>query len=279
MNIVAGPGALYLETETGQPGTNNVLVGIESFSTSTEVSKILAPNLMTVVGSEIAHTQLAYADGWLWLYGHTADKDELLQISPSRGAVVRSIADVPAIGGTEPLIAAGPGGIWLAGGPGGPAAPAFVLSSPTASGVIRELPAVAGSITVEWLAPVARRMWVGGAAVSTGLHAAPFERIVSLNRSGAVTRKSPLENFGSAPIAVGRQRWTVGPGGTGGCAGQPIWRVNPTTLRTSLVTTLHPRSDPCLDGGYRTVAGVGGAVFVLDGAGGVSPAYLYRVKP
>ncbi|HVC69894.1 MAG TPA: hypothetical protein VNC61_06470 [Acidimicrobiales bacterium] len=276
MNIVAGNGALYLETEASQPGSNSVDIGIESFSTTTERSTFLSRHLMTVVGSEIAHTQLAYADGWLWLYGDT-DHDVVLQISPTSGAVVRTLTGVPAIGGTEPLVAAGPGGIWLAGGPGGPPAPAVVASDPSTGNTIQALPGTT-SATVEWLAPVNARMWKGEANVPQGQHRSLTERIVVVNGSGAFVKRSPVEGFGSAPVAVAGQLWTAGPGGSG-CARQPIWRVDPTTLRTTVIATLRPTSDPCLTPSFRSVAGTGGALFVLDGAGGSAPAVLYRVKP
>jgi hypothetical protein len=276
MNIVAGQDHLYLETVEDSPD-NGHAIRIESVSTADETSTVFGPVVMTVVGSEIAHTQLGYADGWLWLYGYT-DGPEVVQISPTTGAVVRTVTDVPGIGGTEPIIAAGPGGIWLAGGPGGPGGPAFILSSPTAGGVIREFPAAPPSRTVEWLAAEAGRMWIGEADAPVGPHPSPTEHIVVVNRSGDVLQRSPVEDYGSAPVTVAGQLWTVGPGGTG-CATQPIWRVDRASLRTSVITTLAPPSDPCLTPSFRSVTTAGGALFVLDGAGGSAAEVLYRVTP
>jgi len=309
INIVAGQGQLYLETETGQRGTNNVVLGIEAFSTSTHLSRILTPDVMTVVGSADAHTQLAYADGNLWLYGYT-NHAEVVQVSPDSGAVVQTFTTgVPEIGGTEPLIAAGPGGVWLAGGAGGSSALARLSEFPTAlEWVLTPEPAALlsptpATTTVEWLATVAGRLWVGEATTASGgPHPALVERIVVLDSSVtggrvevqgsavekgspadvvegsvSVVKRSPAEDFGVAPVSVGKDVFSVGPGPS--CGSQPVWWVNPSSLRTSVVSTLHPSVDPCLsEGTFRSVTSTGQAVFVLDGSAGTAPAMLYRIE-
>jgi hypothetical protein len=63
MNVAAGPGQLFVETEGGVPGTNDIPIHIEAISLIRHTSTVYTPVAMTVVGSEIAHTQLAYADG------------------------------------------------------------------------------------------------------------------------------------------------------------------------------------------------------------------------
>ncbi|HEY7948668.1 MAG TPA: hypothetical protein VID75_13400, partial [Acidimicrobiales bacterium] len=257
MNVAAGDGRLYLETARSQPD-NSYLIQIETFSLSDHSSTVFAPVVMTVFGSEIAHTQLAYVDGNLWLYGYT-NKAEVVRISPATGGVDDTFTiGVPEIGGTEPLISAGPDGVWLAGGAGGSAALARFSDFPTAlEWTLAPLPATTltsapDSTTVEWLATVAGRLWVGEASSSsspsprsplveriTVLESADtFSRRVVVTGPVRVVKRSPAEEYGLAPVTVGNEVLSVGPGQT--CRSQPIWKVDPSTLRTSVVTTLHP---------------------------------------
>jgi hypothetical protein len=308
MNVAAGGGELYLETAQSQPD-NSYRIHIETFSVSARSSTVLSPVAMTVFGSEIAHTQLAYADGWLWLYGYT-NGAEVVQVSPSSGAVVNTFTTgVPEIGGTEPLISAGAGGVWLAGGPGGSSTLARLWVPPTGlEWVLTPLAASISSLpdttTVEWLGTVAGRLWVGeaGPAVSPAHPNTLAERIVVLDSPGSgqsgegrgslgvkespnvevlgsvsVVKRSAVENFGLAPESVGGEVFSVGPGQT--CGIQPIWRVDPSSLRTSVVTTLHPPVDPCWgEESFRSVTSTGGAVFVLDSSDGPAPGVLYRIE-
>jgi hypothetical protein len=257
---------------------------------------------MTVFGSEIAHTQLAYVDGNLWLYGYT-NKAEVVQVSPANGAVVDTFTTgVPEIGGTEPLISAGAGGVWLAGGAGGSASLARLSAPPTAlEWTLAPLPVTTltsapDATTVEWLGTVAGRLWVGEATFPSSPNSSNnprptlVERIVALESSGSasgraevigsarVAKRSPAEEYGLAPVTVGDEVFSVGPGQT--CRSQPIWKVDPSTLRTTVVTTLHPPFDPCLgEVSGRSETSAGGALFVLDSTGGPTPAVLYRVEP
>ena len=286
-NVVAGDGQLYLETEVTQPDDSNP-IRIETFSLSDHRSKVLTPVAMTVFGSAIAHTQLAFADGWLWLYGPTAQGAEVVKIAPATGAVVATLRGVPEIGGTEPLIVAGPGGVWFSGGPGG--SPTLALASPmvdaagaSAKTTLRLVPAEGPeAATVEWMADVEGRLWMGelgGVAIPAHFsHGALAESIVVLGRSGAVVTASPVEDYGQAPVVASGEVLSVGPGGS--CDSQPIWRVNGTSLVTTVVGRLRPPFEPCLgQGSYRNVAVAGGAVFVLDSTGGSQPAVLYRIRP
>jgi len=287
INMVAGGDTLYLEHEAERSGSNDVEITIETISVSTHVSTVLTPVAMTVVGSERAHTQLAYADGWLWLYGYTGTA-EVDQISPTTGAVVHTFTNgVPGIGGTEPLISGGPGGVWLAGGPGGSSALALLSSSAPSDALgwtLTPVPApspesATASSTVEWLVAESGRMWVGEATETSGPSLpggdALSERIVVLNGSGTVERRSPVEDIGSSIEAMDGDLYTV----DAPCGTQSIWRVDRSSLRTSLLTRLRPALDPCLSVGYRSVAGTGRAIFVLYGAGGSHGTVLDRIEP
>jgi hypothetical protein len=281
MNVVAGGGALYLETEKSRPD-NSYLIHIERFSLATKTSTVLPAVAMTVFGSEIAHTQLAYVGGRLWLYGTTTGS-RVVQVSPTTGAMVRTYSDVPDIGGTEPLISSGPGGeVWLAGGPGGSPTPAVISRSPTvvAPVPVKGLSPGEGGSTIEWMAPVGGNVWVGVAAATDtlGQTSAPLiEHILKVDRAGAVIGRSRAEDFGSAPLSVAGTLFSVGPGQS--CADQPVWHVDVSTLRTTLATTLHP-ADACgSEGSFRYVAAAGGSLFVLDTTGSGTGAELYRIKP
>src|SRR5271165_2337897 len=80
---------------------------------------------MTLVGSAIAHTAMVYGDGALWLWGYGASggpgtgRDEVVQIPPSTGAVLRAVTGARGIGGIQPSMVVADGGLWLAGGAGG----------------------------------------------------------------------------------------------------------------------------------------------------------------
>ncbi|MGH9016343.1 MAG: hypothetical protein ACRDY1_01225 [Acidimicrobiales bacterium] len=302
INAVAGAGKLFLETEQATPGTNDTSIHIEAVSPATDASTVFAPVDMTVVGSEIAHTQLAYADGWLWLDGYVGGQ-RVVQISPTTGGVEKVFSTgVPEAGGVEPVVVGGAGEVWLAGGSGGSPTGAVIWAAPTAlEPTLVPLPPFtkgpgSAPVTVWWMAPVAGRMWVG-LVTETAEAGAPGGRLteriavldvhgtVRLGRSGresdaggtVVARSGPV-SYGGAPVVASGQVFSVGPGTS--CRSQPVWRIDPATQRTTEVARLHPPFDPCLAGeSYRSVTVAGGDVFVLDTEGGPGSGVLYRIRP
>jgi hypothetical protein len=69
MNVAVGPGALFLDTAVADVKSQTYAIHIERFSMSTHTSTVFpAVSATLLLGSDIAHTQLAYADGSLWLY-------------------------------------------------------------------------------------------------------------------------------------------------------------------------------------------------------------------
>ena len=125
VDITAGDGHLYLLTNTFVPHTAATRqLRIEVFDTKNHTAKVLAPVDMTMVGSAIAHQALAFGDGTLWLYGYGGPASpEVVQISPSSGAVLAMTNSVPTIGGGSSRCRSNFGGLWLAGGPAGSAEP------------------------------------------------------------------------------------------------------------------------------------------------------------
>ncbi len=118
-NVTAGPGAIFLETTVASVKSETYAIHIERFSTSTHVSTVFGTVSATMVlGSDIAHTQLAYLAGSLWFYAWFNGRAEVLELSTGTGAVERVFRSVPQIGGTEPIIVGTPGYVWLAGGAG-----------------------------------------------------------------------------------------------------------------------------------------------------------------
>lgn len=279
-NAVAGGGHLYLETETGQPGTNDWLVHIESVSLAQPSSVVLAPVDVTVVGSEIAHTQLAYANGHLWLDAYSSDRGQtVVEIAPASGVVVGTFTGVPPGGGVEPLLTAGPGGVWAAGGAGGSTSPAVVNGVGT--GAVHVLPPVVASNengTIEWMAPVGALMWLDVATFtpSQGLRQTQMEeRLVEMDSAGTVVRRSGVEALGSSLVTVGGNLYSVGDADS--CAVVHVYRVDPASLHAAVVATLRPPGASCLGGSERPVAAVGGSLYVLNPTS--SGSVLYRYTP
>jgi len=89
-NLTVGGGALYLETSVADVKHQAYLVHIERFSLSTHRSVVFrAVSVTMFLGSDIAHTQLAYADSSLWLYTMPkgSHSTALLKLSPTDGHV------------------------------------------------------------------------------------------------------------------------------------------------------------------------------------------------
>jgi hypothetical protein len=272
-NVTAGNGSPFLETAVADVKSQTYAVHIERFSTSTHTSTVYrAVSATLILGSDIAHTQLGYAGGSLWLYAQ-GTSPEVLRLSASSGAVEHDYASVPQSGGGEPLIAGTSGYVWLAGGAGTGADFVRVDLGDRAESTVR----LGGNYASVYDMLGAGRqlyfLYLGGRTASDARALGSF--IGHLGPDGTVLGRSPEERAGTTLVEGSGQLFTVGPGLT--CtAGLPVWRVGPGTLRTTMVTTLNPPGDPCdWDNGYRPAAAAAGSVFVLYSAS--SAAVLYRV--
>lgn len=274
-NVTAGKGSLFLETAVAHVKSQTYAVHIERFSTFTHTSTVYrAVSATLFLGSDIAHTQLGYEAGSLWLYAQRTSP-EVLRLSASSGAVEHDYASVPQTGGGEPLIAGTSGYVWLAGGAGTGADFVRVDLGDGATSTVRPGGHYASAYDMLGVGRQLYFLYLGGRTGSAAQALGSF--IGHLSSDGTVLGRSPEEQAGTTLVEGSGQLFTVGPGLT--CtAGLPVWRVDPGTLRTTMVTTLSPPGDPCdWDNGYRPAAAAAGSVFVLYSAS--SAAVLYRVTP
>ncbi len=201
--IASGNGRVYLLVDRVQPDTNTRDYQIEVFDPATLSAQVLPPVVLQNVGSAVAHTDLSFGDGSLWLYGYAlGGKTEVVQISPETGAVENTIGNAPQIGGVYPAVVANGAGAWLAGGPGGPAQLDWIHAG---SGATTNLSLVSGGRTgsILWLSAVAGLVWAGvaryGGAPGTTVVST---RLVALNGQGHVAVRSPWEAVGLYPVVA-----------------------------------------------------------------------------
>ncbi|HUB69078.1 MAG TPA: hypothetical protein VL984_01515 [Acidimicrobiales bacterium] len=282
-NVAANGSSLFLEVATPDIKADLYIVRIEEFSmTSGESQMLPAVSARLFLGSDIAHTQLAFADGALWLYleGQPA---RVLELSPSTGGVVRVFRPVSPVGGAEPLITASHGYVWLAGGAGSGAdferidaadgtSQTYDLGGGYSS--VYDIFAVGGRVYFLYLAPVTRAE--GSKERQTTAQPVQLGSFVGeLSSQGRLVKASREEEVGGMLADVRGQLVSAGPGSA--CTGpEMVWRINAKTLATTVFTTLGVPGDSCLnEAGPREVATAGSALFVLY-AGGSGATSLYR---
>jgi hypothetical protein len=275
-NVAVGANQIYLTDVTYVGDSNDEQIQIERFNTVTRRATVLAPVDMTLAGSSIAHTSMIYDDGSLWLWGYGAPggpgtgRDEVVQISASSGAVLRTIRGVPDIGGIQPSMVVADGSLWLSGGAGG--GPTVERITPTASAptVVYTTPS---NSSVLWLAAVGTRIWAE--EVTAGPD--PGTHLVVLSADGhQILGTTPShQNFAeTAAVGTGSQLWAIGAGES--CSGPlQLWRINATTGEAKSVLTLLSSGEPC-DANAR-VAVSGQRVFALV-SGTPTRTVLYRVS-
>ena len=274
-NLTAGAGAIFLETTVANVKSETYAIHIERFSTSSHISTVFRTVSATMfLGSDIAHTQLAYVAGLLWFYAWLPEGAEVLELSAKTGAVERVFRSVPQIGGAEPIITGAGGQVWLAGGAGSGADFLRIDVRSGASRVVRlpgryasvyNLASAGGSLFLLYLVYPSTTV-----SARTGLpsHVAHF------NTNGKLLGVSPNEQVATWLVPLSGRLFAVGPGTS--CAPPAlVQEVNERTLRTSVIARLFPPGGPCAsESVYRSVGAVGHSIFVLFGG---PPASLYRV--
>lgn len=107
-DIAAAGGQVYLLASEFVPGTAATRqLHLEVFDPRTGEARVLSPDVMSIVGSGIAHTAFAAGDGALWLYGYQMlAGPQVVRISPQTGMVTATFKSVPEIGGLYPTVAA-----------------------------------------------------------------------------------------------------------------------------------------------------------------------------
>jgi hypothetical protein len=286
-NVTAGPGAIFLETTVARVKSETYAVHIERFSTSTYISTVLGTVSATMfLGSDIAHTQLAYLAGSLWFYAWFNGRAEVLELSTSTGAVERAFRSVPQIGGTEPIIVGTPGYVWLAGGAGSGAdflridvrsGASRTVEFPGRFASVYELASSGGSLFFLYLGYRSSTAPSRTSPTSTSSRSVALTAgVAHFNANGELLKVSPDEQLGTWLVPLWGSMFSVGPGGS--CAPPVfVWRVDEQTLRTGVVTRLWSPGNPCLDeSSFRAVGAAGHSIYVLFSGPAAS---LYRVTP
>ena len=278
--VAVGKAHLYLTAVTYVKGTSDSKqIRLVRFDTTTGHATAMRPVDATVYGSEIAHTTMTYGNGSLWLYGSANTQGsrgvDVVQISPTTGAVIRTIIGVPDIGGTQPAIAANEGGLWLGGGAGGPPNLDWLAPGSRTLSAVYTAPSP-GSIL--WLSAIGNKVWAVVATYKNNGQVILI-RLIAFDASGKVVVKSPPEQLGDGPlVGSGDRLWTVGVGSN--CKEpQRLWAVDSSTGKSVGNTTLHSPIEPCLtENNGSQLAVVGRSVFVLDATGAAAPAsVLFRI--
>lgn len=279
INATAGDGAVFLETAFADVAAGTYDIRIERFDTTAHSAVVFAAVSATVfLGSAIAHTQLAFASGSLWLYVDTPGPDghpEVAQLSAHNGAPVRTFDDVPPIGGTEPIISGAGPYVWLAGGAGvgGP-----LLRIDVTTGATRRFLLARRDISLFGLLAGTRRvffLYLSAAPSPRGRASAHVGRIAL---DGTGLSNSPAEPIGDQLVVDGATLLSAGTGTTCG-NGVRVWRVDPVTLRSTRIARV-PLSagNPCLTSIDRpATAVVGRSLFYL--ASSSTESVLSRITP
>ncbi|HUC13203.1 MAG TPA: hypothetical protein VMS00_02005 [Acidimicrobiales bacterium] len=276
-NVAAGPGALFLETTVANVKSETYAVHIERFSTSTYVSTVFGTVSATIfLGSDAAHTQLAYVAGSLWFYAWFSGRAEVLQLSAATGAVERVFRSVPQIGGAEPIIVGTPGYVWLAGGAG---SGADFLRIRASNGASRSVLLPGRFASVYELAAAGSSLFFlywGYPAGTSSRNLRLTKHVGRINANGEVLKVSPNEQLGTWLVPLSASMFSVGPGDS--CTPPAlVWGVDEQTLRTSVIAKLWPPGGPCAgESSFRAVGAADHSIFVLFSG---LPGTLYRVTP
>jgi hypothetical protein len=286
-NVTAGPSAIFLETTVARVKSQTYAIHIERFSTSAHVSTVFGTVSATMfLGSDIAHTQLAYVAGSLWFYGWFNGRAEVLELSTGTGAVERVFRSVPQIGGTEPIIVGTPGYVWLAGGAG---SGTDFLRIDVRSGASRtvefqgrfasvyELASSGGWLFFLYLGYASRTGPSSTSPTSTPSKSVALTAgVARFNANGELLKVSHDEQLGTWLVPLSGSMFSVGPGGS--CSPPVlVWRVDEQTLRAAVVARVLPPGNPCLnESSFRAVGAAGHSIYFLF----TGPAdRLYRVTP
>jgi hypothetical protein len=271
--VAVGDGRIFLADGVFTEATDVTAFHIESFDTATRTGVVMDPIDISTTGTGYAHMAMTFAAGSLWLNPWGT---HLLEISPSTGAVVRTVTGLPISNAGHPLIVGGGSGLWLA---GGEASPATIYQLDPGSRTPEVFARGPSKSSILWLSAVGDRLWAevgtyedGGRAVVT--------RLEAFASSGRKVVETSPENVGDLPaVRTGSELWSSGVGTR--CNGpQRLWRIDSRTGRSEVTATLRSPVAPCLfEGDGSELAAAGSSVFVLDptgdpAAGGV----LYRIR-
>ena len=280
VDVTAGNGMIYLLAQQGVTASNIRQMHVESFDPRTNVATVMAPVVMGIVGSAIAHTDFTYGEGSLWLYGEDQAQGgpTVVRISPLTGQPTASVTSVPAIGGLYPSVVADAGGAWFAGGPAG--SPDLV-ELPTGSSATRTTYSGPTNSAIIWLSAVHGEVWAEIADYGNGPRPSDVDHLEAFEATGSHTA-GPDQQAGLFPLVStsdGRL-WTLSFPRQCTAGDAELERVDPAIAAVSGVARLAVTPAVCDDGAdseSSTVA-LGRNVFALIPAGVLGESILYRVR-
>jgi outer membrane protein assembly factor BamB len=223
--VAAGGGHIYLLGDTFVRATDTDEFHLESFDLSTGQSTVMAPVIVTTNGTGRAHMAMAYGDGWVWVYPWA---DEVLQVSPTTGAVDSVVHGVGASGSGHPFVTVIGSGAYFAGGT------PTITHTDGSTGRVDTFYRAPRNGQVIWISGLSEGIW---ASVSTfNTRGVPTTDLYALDASGHPTLKVREQPHDNPPVvsAAGRV-FSVG----GGCE-RPLqlWAVDVRTRRAAALTTL-----------------------------------------
>jgi hypothetical protein len=280
VDVTAGNGMIYLLAQQGEAASNIRQMHVESFDPRTGVATVMAPVVMGIVGSAIAHTDFTYGEGSLWLYAEdqAVGGPTVVRISPLTGQPVAPLTSVPAIGGLFPSVVADADGAWFAGGPAG--SPDLV-ELPSGSSATRTTYSGPTNSAIIWLSAVRGEVWAEIADYGSGSKPSDLTHLQAFG-GRATHAVGPDRDAGFFPLVTtsdGRL-WTLSFPRQCAAGNAELDRVDPVTAAVSGVARLAVAPAVCDDGAdseSSTVA-VGHGVFALIPAAELGESILYRVR-
>jgi hypothetical protein len=278
-DIAALDGDVDMAAAAPEASGNTHEMHLEVFDPQTGQAQLMAPVVMGIPGSGIAHTNFVAGAGLLWLYGYQASgekgSEQVVGIAPQTGAVTDTVSDPPEIGGIFPALAVNGAGRWFGGGPGGP--PGLVRAQ--AGGPTKTVYSGPARSAILWLSAVGDTVWAGVDDYGSGERPSNITHLVVVNRKGHVVLSTHPEQIGDFPLvstADGRL-WSISYGALCGGA-EELVRVDPMTGASHLVEALPAPPGACNDEDTGSqVAAVGNDVFALIPTGSSGSGVLYRI--
>ena len=257
---------LYFAVASHSDAADTDTFHIEALDTATGQATVFAPVVTVTSGTGYAHMTMAYGAGWLWLEPWST---EILQISPSSGAVVGRVSDVPPSNSGHPWLAVTGGAVWAAGGTS--AVTRIVASSSEASPVFSS-----PTGTVLWVAVAGGRVWADEVRVADGGRGRPVSRLLAFSGSGERVADSPAPEIGDLPVlGSGGRMWAADVP----CSGaERVWDLDPHTGAPLASTTLPPVGFAGCGPAGAPAATIGTDLYLLRPAGATTEGgELYRI--
>jgi hypothetical protein len=281
VGMTAGDGMIYLEVQQGLAGSNIRQIHVEAFDLTSDTATVMAPVVMGIVGSGIAHTDFSFGEGSLWLYGYDQDSGgpAVVRIAPTTGQPLQTVTSVPAIGGVYPSVVADAVGAWFAGGPGGSP---DLGELPSGSATTRTVYAGPTRSAILWASTVHGSLWADVATYGSGPKPSVRSHLVAVHGSAATTR-GPAQDADLFPL-VGTsdgRLWTLSFPNQCLRGSAQVVGVDATTGAARGVVRLPISASAACEGAAASeseVLSTDHDVFVLVPLGAAGESVLYRIQ-